>query len=296
MEEIERQPLRGVGPREFLRVLVKDGFPGGKVVRGNARVRQQPFVILGVLRVPVQQRAVRARGVLLPPEARKALGPGLEDGQAVQVVLRGGLEVLKGALVVALLHDQRVLVHDGLGVLKVVARGRGLERALVSRQDLLGLGRVAGEVVGDSERGPDLAELGPSLQHGGPALDVALVVAHLDLQDGEVALDLAVLRVELEGELVGLDGLLEVFDGAPQQAVDVPADVRLHVGRQGLLGQRERLVGAVLRVHDEGLHGHGVAVARHLLEDQVGALEPALVLLVLIVADDLAEEGRLFRA
>ena len=151
-------------------------------------------------------------------------------------------------------------------------------------------------MVGDGEGGPDLADLGPGLQHGGAALNVALVVAHLDLQDGEVALDLGVLGLELEGELVGLDGLLEVLGGAPQQAVDVPADMRLHVGGQGLLGEGEGLVGAVLGVEDEGLHGHGVAMAGHLLEDEVGALQAALVLLVLIVADDLAEEGRLFRA
>lgn len=293
MEEVQRQPLRRVAARELLGVLVKDGLARRKVVRGDARRRQQALVVLRVLRVPLHQGTVRADGLVVPAELGQVLGAGLEEGEAVEVVLGGRLEVLQGARVVALLGDERVLVHDCLGVLIVVARGRGLERVLVRREHLLGLGDVAGEVVGDGEGGPHLAQLRAGLQHGGAALDVALVVAHLHLQDGEVALDLAVLRVELQRELVRLDGLLEVLGRAPQQAVDMPADVRLHIDRERLLAEGKGLVRPELGVHDERLHGHGVAVAGRLLENEVGILQPALVLLVLIVADDLAEEGRL---
>ena len=74
-----------------------------------------------MLGVPLQQGAISARGLVLPAELGEVLGASLEEGQAVEVVLRGGLEVLEGALVVALLGDEKVLVHDGLGVLKVVA-------------------------------------------------------------------------------------------------------------------------------------------------------------------------------
>lgn len=75
----------------------------------------------------------------------------------------------------------------------------------------------------------------------------------------------------------------------------MPANVRLHIDRQSLLCQRERLVGLSLAVEDQRLHGHRIAMARVFLEDQVGRLQATFVLLVLETADDGSELRRFFR-
>lgn len=249
-----------------------------------------------MLGIPVQQCPVGLDGLLLLVQLAQILGAKLHHGQAVEVVLGNRLEVVQGSLVIALLGNYGVLVHDGLGVLVVGLGGRRLQRLLVRGQDFLGLDQLPRQVVRHGQGGPVLTDLRASLQHGGPALDVALVVAHLDLKEGEIALNLNRLGLELQSGLVGLDSLLKVLLVAVKQAVNMPADVRLHVGHQGLLAQRKGLVRVALLIDDQCLHGHGVAMFGVLLEDLLGRLQAALVLFILIVADDLAEERVLFRA
>ena len=206
-----------------------------------------------------------------------------------------GIQVVESSLVVAALRNDGVLVHDGFGVLEVGLGGGRLQGVFVGGQDLLGLGKVTCEVVGNSQGSPVLAYLRPGLQHGGTTLYIALVVAHLDLKKGEVSLDLLRLGLQPQGELISLDGLLEVLLVTVKQTVNMPTDVRLHIGSQCLLSQCEGLLGLALLVQDQGLHGHGVAMLRVLLEDLLGGLETPLVLLVFIVADDLSEERTLLR-
>lgn len=75
----------------------------------------------------------------------------------------------------------------------------------------------------------------------------------------------------------------------------MPANVRLHIDRQGLLCQRKRLVGLSLAVENQRLHGHGVSMARVFLEDKIGRLQATFVLLVLKATNDGSELRRFFR-
>ena len=56
-----------------------------------------------------------------------------------------------------------------------------------------------------------------------PSHPIALQVPHLDLQQGEVAQDLQVVLVPLQGVAVALDGLVVLLVRALQQPVHVPA-------------------------------------------------------------------------
>ncbi|CRK31717.1 hypothetical protein BN1708_005519 [Verticillium longisporum] len=198
-QKVERQAAGRVGARVLGGKVVVDLLP--RLGRVESQRLLQLGVVLGVVGVAVDEGPVGVGGVVPLVKPREVLGALLHDGEPVEARLGGGLEVLEGALVLALLGDEPVLVHDDLGVLNVAARRRRLERALVHVDDLFGGGQVAVEVVGHGQRGPVLDQLGLGLQHGDAALDVARVVARLHLQQGEVAQDLGRVGVDGEGLL-----------------------------------------------------------------------------------------------
>ena len=121
------------------------------------------------------------------------------------------------------------------------------------------------------------------------------VVAHLHLEQRQVAQDLVVVRVVTQRTAVALDRLQVVAVGAVEQAIDVPADVAFDVHLHAFAHQLVRLRLAVYAVEDQPLHCQRLAMVDKLLEHLVGSLEALLVLLGLVVLHDRLEQLRFAR-
>ena len=127
---------------------------------------------------------------------------------------------------------------------------------------------VAREVVRHREQHPVVARVALVAQHLLRRRDEALRVAQLQLDVAEVAADAQVAGVDAHRLPVALGRLRVVAVGAVQQAVDVPAGVRLDVGADGGFREVVRLLPALGVVgHDEALERQRLAVLGVLLED-----------------------------
>ena len=158
-------------------------------------------------------------------------------------------------------------------------------------EDLQGGVVLVKEMVGHGVSDPGGALGGTKSKESVARLLEAIEIAHLDLQEGEVAKDLHVILVASEGVAVGLDSFLVLLLGSVEEAVDVPADVGLYIGAKSAFDGVAGILSLALAVEDESLHGERLPVLRMRLEDLVGQSQSVPVLLLLVVLDDLAKHG-----
>lgn len=114
-----------------------------------------------------------------------------------------------------------------------------------------------------------------------PTYPVAFQVAHLYLEQRQVAQDLNIVLVPLERIPVALDRLVILFICALQDAVDMPTDVTLQIVAQAALHVLVRLLLAPQTVECQPLHRQRLTVLGKLwiCQDLFGQLQPVLVLL-----------------
>ncbi len=163
-------------------------------------------------------------------------------------------------------------------------------------EDLEGHVVVVEEVITHGEADPRCPLGRPQLKELISRLFIAFQIAHLNLQQAEIAQNLNVLLVPLEGVAVALDGLLVLLVGALQQSVDVPTHVTFEVVPEAASHVIVGLGFAAQAVQGEALHGQRFAVFGkfRIRENLFGEFEAIFVLFLLVTFQDSFEERVFF--
>ena len=174
------------------------------------------------------------------------------------------------------------LVKQHLTVL-VIILGSALERLLICVYNADSLLVMLAQLLGQREREPVVPVGRLQRQELLPRLDKTVQVAHLHLEQRQVAQDLTVVSILTQCPAVALDSLQVLPVRPVEQPVHVPADMALDVLLHALPHQLVRLSLPIHAIENQPLHRHRLAMVCKLLEDRIGRLQPLFVLLGLIV-------------